>query len=155
LKLRILLAWTLVLVWMSVIFFFSAQPGTESAGMSTTVAEFIVNSVGTIAPDLNLDLEALHLGLRKGAHFSVYMVLAVLTANAGYKSGFTGVRLFLLASAICILYAISDEVHQLYVPGRSGELRDVLIDSSGAITGSGLYLLAIQLFSKSPKKQTS
>lgn len=47
----------------------------------------------------------------------------------------SGFKAFTLALGICILYAISDEFHQLFVPGRGGQIRDVLIDSTGAIVG--------------------
>jgi VanZ family protein len=44
------------------------------------------------------------------------------------------------------LYAASDEFHQLFVPGRSGEVKDVLIDSAGAVTGALLFYLALRLY---------
>ena len=40
---------------------------------------------------------------------------------------------------VCILYAVFDELHQIFVPGRGVELRDVLTDSAGAVTGVFLY----------------
>jgi len=40
----------------------------------------------------------------------------------------------------CSLYAVTDEIHQLFVPGRSGELRDVMIDSIAALVGVGLCM---------------
>lgn len=45
------------------------------------------------------------------------------------------------ALLICVLYAISDEVHQKFIPGRSGEVRDVIIDTAGASVGISVYLL--------------
>ena len=46
-----------------------------------------------------------------------------------------------LSLFVCVLYAISDEVHQLFVSGRGAQVKDVLIDSAGAIVGVGLYLV--------------
>ena len=55
----------------------------------------------------------------------------------------SGLKVILLAFLICGLYAISDEIHQLYVQGRSGQVSDVLIDSSGALVGI-LSIVAIR-----------
>jgi VanZ family protein len=77
--------------------------------------------------------------LRKNAHYFAYLVLGILVINALRISGVKGWRVCVLALGICVLYAVSDEVHQLFVPGRGGQVRDVLIDSAGATVGLGLY----------------
>jgi len=59
--------------------------------------------------------------------------------NALRRSGVNGWKFILFSLGICVLYAVSDEVHQLFVPGRGRQVRDVLIDSAGAIVGIGLY----------------
>jgi len=61
--------------------------------------------------------------------------------NALRRSGVNEYRSVVLALGICVLFAISDEVHQLFVPGRGGQVSDVLIDSAGASVGLGIYLL--------------
>ena len=53
-------------------------------------------------------------------------------------------KLVLLSLLICFLYACSDEIHQLFVPGRSGEARDVLIDTLGACLGVSFYYLVFR-----------
>lgn len=51
-------------------------------------------------------------------------------------------HIILIPLIICLLYSISDEFHQLFIVGRSGEVRDVLIDTIGALTGIyGYYLI--------------
>ena len=50
-------------------------------------------------------------------------------------------NLYLISIILCIIYATSDEIHQLFVPGRACQLRDILIDSIGSITGVYLYKL--------------
>jgi len=62
-----------------------------------------------------------------------------------YSSVLRGV---LLAFVICVLYAISDETHQIFVPGRSAQISDVLIDSVGAIVGILMYLVLGRIKSK-------
>jgi VanZ family protein len=63
------------------------------------------------------------------------MILGVLVANCLLNTNVPKPRLFLLALLICILYAISDEIHQMFIPGRSGQVSDVLIDSTGGLVG--------------------
>ncbi|MBR7132614.1 MAG: VanZ family protein [Clostridia bacterium] len=85
---------------------------------------------------------------RKTAHFSLYAVLGIFA----FLSTVTYTKINLLhrsaiAGGICLLYAISDEVHQLFVPGRSCEIRDVLIDFCGAMLAVSLLFLVTK-FSK-------
>ncbi|WP_018212343.1 VanZ family protein, partial [Desulfitobacterium hafniense] len=92
-------------------------------------------------PGLNVDDIQSNFIVRKSAHFLTYLVLSVLSMNALRRSGIKGMQQIVIAIGICVLYAISDEVHQLYVPGRSGQLKDVLLDSGGTIVGAALYRL--------------
>jgi VanZ family protein len=76
-------------------------------------------------------------------HAAEYCVLAVLLAR-GLNDGMGRAvpdRLHLLTWTLCVLYAISDEIHQFFVPGRSSDWRDVLSDAAGAALG--LAALAI------------
>lgn len=102
--------WLLLLAWMGMIFYLSAQPDLPSA------------------PEPLLDLI-----LKKTAHAFVYAVLAALFYRAVDRSGIQKINLapWLLA----VLYAVSDEIHQTFVPGRYGRATDVLIDSLGAAVG--------------------
>lgn len=132
---RRIFSWALVIIWMAVIFLFSHQPGSESSELSTGIVRRIINIVQTVFPNTELDQEILSLIIRKTAHFTIYMILGLLIINALCIYNISRTRAFILAILICILYAISDELHQLYIPGRSGQLTDVLIDSAGALCG--------------------
>ncbi len=77
-------------------------------------------------PALDSGLGLWDLALRKAAHFSEYAVLGALLARA--------VREF-PAFALAVLYAVSDELHQTFVPGRAGTLLDLGIDAGGALAG--------------------
>ena len=68
--------------------------------------------------------------VKKGAHFLAYAVLSVLA----WRLFREGQRPYLWAFLLTVLYAISDEYHQSYIPGRNGTLIDVLIDSLGGVT---------------------
>ncbi|OLO38071.1 VanZ family protein [Alkalihalophilus pseudofirmus] len=138
-------AWTAVILWMTLIFYLSHQPATVSSELSEGITEVILTTVEKVVPHVNFDLGTFNHLVRKNAHFFAYMILGMLTLNALRRSGVVGYRSMGWTLFICILYAISDEVHQLFVPGRSGEVRDVLIDTAGAIVGIGMYWLVAKL----------
>lgn len=135
------LSWTALLVWMILIFYLSHQPATKSNQLSSGLSDVIVKTVERVAPNLKFDVRGFNHILRKNAHFMAYLVLGVLTVRVLRKSGIRGYRSIALALGVCVLYAISDEVHQLFIPGRSGEVMDVLIDSAGVSVGIGGYYL--------------
>ena len=83
--------------------------------------------------------------IRKIAHFTVYITLGLLVINGFRRSGLKEAKYYSFAIVICILYAISDEFHQSFVPGRGLSVFDVLIDSSGAIMGVLIYILMRQI----------
>jgi VanZ family protein len=86
-------------------------------------------------PDLGTGLGGWDLVLRKIAHAAEYAVLGALLARA--------VRSPALAAALGVLYAVSDEVHQAFVPGRMGSPVDVAIDAVGVIAGVVLWERAL------------
>jgi len=133
--------WLLVLVWMGLIFFLSSQQAADSNQLSTGITKFIMDLISGILPGLSPQVQWLNHIVRKNAHFIAYLILGLLQVNALYLNGKRGRQAFVLALLISFLYAASDEFHQTFVPGRSGELRDVLIDTAGAITGIVTYML--------------
>lgn len=97
--------------------------------------------------------------VRKCAHFSAYTLLGILITSAlemsTYpKSGKGLLSVFAVSSGGGLLYAISDEIHQYYVPGRSCEVRDMAIDFSGVILGSALVMIIILLYRRGNKRKT-
>jgi len=137
-----ILSWTAVILWMVLIFNLSSQVAEQSNELSTGITEVIVKTVEKVAPQAKFDVTSFNNILRKNAHFFAYLVLGILVLNALRRSGVTGTRSIALALGICVLYALSDEVHQLFVPGRGGQVTDVFIDSAGASVGVGLYWAA-------------
>ena len=131
--------WTLVVLWMIVIFYLSHQPATESSGLSGDLTEMIIRNIERFS-SLEIDIDLFHHMIRKNAHFFAYFILSILNLNALKWSGFSGYKCIGMALIISVIYAISDEVHQLYIPGRSGEVKDVFIDTSGALVGILVYL---------------
>lgn len=80
--------------------------------------------------------------MRKSAHFIAYLILGFLVSHAmkNETSGTSAWKRRGTSLLICVVYAISDEFHQLFVPGRGPLLKDVLIDGSGAAMGILLYV---------------
>ncbi|NTW13510.1 MAG: VanZ family protein [Candidatus Moranbacteria bacterium] len=115
---------TALVLWMSVIFYFSSMSGTTSA---------------SLAPFDSL-LE------RKGAHVFEYLVLSLLVFNVLRRTFIRerlGAQMALIAS-LSLLYALSDEIHQLFVPGREGKLSDIGIDLVGIFLGI-LLIVAVSV----------
>lgn len=136
---RPVLYWILVIIWMIMIFYLSHQPAGQSNGLSTGITEKIIDMFKLIIPNVSIDLASFNHIIRKNAHFFVYLVLGILVVNGLNTSGVSGFRLVGLALFICVIYAMSDEIHQLYIQGRSGQVKDVIIDSTGALVGIEIY----------------
>lgn len=152
-KIYNMISWLAVIVWMSVIFYLSHQVASDSSQLSSGITEFVVNSINQIVPKLNLELEQMSFFVRKAAHFTAYFILGVLLFHAFGRMGIVSMRGGAFSFVIAVLYAISDEVHQLFIPGRSGEVRDVLIDSSGALMGIIVYLVILLIIKRKKLKE--
>lgn len=124
---------------MVLIFFFSSENSSESSHTSANVIRFILKvfvpdfSGLAAAKQAQMVRSAQHL-VRKLAHFSIYTLLGFCVSFVFGKRKFL-TRQTLEALLVGFLYAVSDELHQSHVPGRSCEFRDVMIDTSGTLTG--------------------
>ena len=76
----------------------------------------------------------------KVLHVGEYAVLGYLVARALGNYGLTKKKLFIRALALCVLYGISDEVHQMFVPHRFPSVMDILADGLGSSLGIGIYI---------------
>lgn len=122
-----------MLLWMFLIFLMSSFNATDSANQSN----FIVNIIANIFNINNIIL--LSLIIRKLAHFTEYLILGILVINMFTKNN--AKKSCLLSILLCIIYATSDEIHQIFTPGRACQIKDILIDSVGSITGIYLFEL--------------
>ena len=135
--------WAFSLIIAVFIFVMSAQNSKSSSGMSGNVIRFIVDLVkGNLNETNKLDLvKNWQFFVRKAAHWSIYFALGLFTVLAMLTYEISPWKRPAIAAGICLLYAVSDEVHQLFVPGRGGQIRDVLIDFFGAVTAIIIVLL--------------
>ncbi len=136
----------IVIAIMAFIFFQSALPADLSSEESGRVVDLIVRLFQGVAP---IDRETLVFIVRKGAHFAEYMILggflvpAVKEWMAVDTTPVPVVRERITAWLAGTLYAMTDEIHQSFVPGRSCELRDMGIDSCGVLAGVLVVSLVI------------
>src|SRR5690625_1795335 len=132
-QIKRLLALSGVLIWMFFIFNLSHQPATVSSELSSGMTEKILYTIDSTAPFLDFAEFDLHSFIRKAAHFCAYFVLGCLLLNVFRQYDWSSRRIFGLALGVSVAFAISDEYHQLFIPGSSGEVKDILIDSEGAL----------------------
>ncbi|MER2120653.1 MAG: VanZ family protein [Solibacillus sp.] len=129
------MAWLIVVLWMLLIFYFSHQPVFESRELSTMITKRLIEIGENVTPIENVKLDQIHHFVRKNAHFNIYFFLGIFTMLALKISGVKGNRSVVIVLIICIIYAVTDEFHQLFVLGRGAQLKDVIIDLVGATTG--------------------
>ena len=121
----------LLVSWMILIFYMSNQP----ADISNKQSDLIIKLFYYIGIDLNSSLgEITSFVIRKAAHFTEYFILYCLTINV-LKFYFNIKKAAIYSLLIVLGYAISDEIHQYFIPGRDMAIRDVIIDFSGGILG--------------------
>lgn len=139
---------------MTVIFYFSSQPAVESSALSGNITERVFQLVEKLFfLDLKGSKEIFYLNIfetiiRKAAHMTEYAILSITLSYAFFVFGNNGWKLIFKSQIMCIFYAIADEIHQLYVPGRSGQIVDVLIDGVGGFLGCMVFLYFINAFLK-------
>ena len=142
----------LSLLWMMFIFMMSQQNADTSTETSlragTLVAELVVPGYRdwTAAEQRALAMQ-IDYPVRKLAHASEYTVLGILYSLSVLSVSAVPKRRKLLCTAfpLGVLYAMSDEFHQLFVPGRAGRVSDVLIDSSGVLLGIAIVSLFMHI----------
>ena len=120
----------LTIAMMVFIFIQSALPGDLSSSESNVIVRILAQITGA-------DPQTLSFGVRKAAHFTEYMILGglLMADAAAWRRSTTDLKRPACAWAIAALYAVSDEIHQYFVPGRVCALMDMGIDSAGAAAG--------------------
>lgn len=143
----------LTLLWMTVIFMFSAKNADDSTEQSSFVTNILMNIFSNVYRNSDLSdkmqiIESMSFAIRKAAHFSIYSVLGLLSfLSVYYLTKFSNKTPF-ISLLICFIYACSDETHQLFVPGRSGQIRDIFIDFSGALLMTLIILAVRKIYRK-------
>ena len=145
----------LLFLCISVIFLFSHQNGNTSEQVSDgfsvkiiTIYEKLLNKSFSVEEKQRM-VKGLRKFVRKGAHFTIYLLLGLLSYCTCIS--FSISHPFLFSLFFCFLYACTDEIHQLFISARAGRILDVCIDTCGASVGI-LLLYGLQFISKKVKK---
>lgn len=150
--------WLIItVVWMTVIFCFSAQPADVSTDTSLrvgmTIGKMSVPDFSKLPKEEQIDYaKKIEFPVRKMAHATEYAILGCLLTNLCQSLSMKKAYMWswLMGSA----YAATDEFHQLFVPGRSGQITDVMLDSVGCLTGCLLIYLILCIVKKHASFQT-
>ena len=130
-----------LLIIIAIVFFFSNQPMETSQMLS----EFVARLLGIGRDGLQLDRSAqplmFGLSLRKIAHVFLYFVMGIFMFLWLKGYGWRGRRVVLVSVAFCYILACIDEVHQLFISGRSAKITDTFVDAIGFFAGILLMLL--------------
>jgi VanZ family protein len=138
----------LIIICMATIFCFSSDNATESTKKSDAVIVKISETVlgrklSTIEKEKYISKFVVL--VRKSAHFTIYFILGLLIISFLREFIPVTYKTVLYATILVFLYACSDEFHQLFSTGRSAELRDVLLDTSGGYIACNIYYLINRL----------
>ena len=138
----------IALIWAIVIFAFSAKPGDESENQSIKVGMTVCN---IFVPGFDNLQEYEQVDMAKKIDYAILAGCVLGAVTPGFIRGKNGV------TAICtaVIYAATDEIHQLFVSGRSGRITDVLIDGCGAVAGTLIILLISRIIVMCRKKKTN
>lgn len=125
---------------MCLIFCFSNQKADDSSKLSDGIIVRVASVF--VKDDLTKDkknqlIDEYTFIVRKTAHFSIYLILGILSIDL--ISSYDIKHIIIFSLLVCFIYALTDEFHQLFVIGRSCEIRDVLIDTLGSLTGILIY----------------
>ena len=149
----------LVILWMGAIFSFSNQNGDNSQHLSDSFTIKLVDTKSKITKKKYTEKEKQKIAdkysfiIRKLAHFTIYLILGILVFNMLYQ--FNLKNIVLISIIICTLYAISDEIHQLFISERAFRVLDICIDSTGSIIGILLGGKIYEKVYKSKKRKFS
>ena len=127
----------LVILMMIVIFLFSSEPAEVSSARSGFVVDTIRSLNIALPPDIFMFL------VRKSAHIFLYALFGFVVFNLVSMYATTK-KAIVLSVLFVVVYAVSDEIHQLFIPGRSGEIRDVFIDTAAGMIGTMLYYMIVK-----------
>ena len=139
-----IISFIVLILWMIVIFSFSSADANKSTGTSdkviTTMIEIKDKITNNETPNNEKEIIVKNSSfyIRKIAHITEYLILGFLTFNLLKQYSVTNIY---YAIGLSILYSCTDEFHQLFINGRSGSIRDVLIDTIGILIGTYLYKL--------------
>ena len=141
-----IISFIVLILWMIVIFSFSSADANKSTGTSdkviTTMIEIKdkITDQETPISEKEIIVKNSSFYVRKIAHITEYLILGFLMFNLLKQYSVTNIY---YAIGLSVLYSCTDEFHQLFINGRSGSFKDVLIDTIGILLGTYLYKILV------------
>lgn len=133
---------TLVIIWLLIVYFLSAEPSSVSSNTSGKFVNIILKIIYGTSNVNQVRIDIITFIIRKLAHFTLYTLGGILIFNLVMCYNINSNRKKVMCAwFVGTIFAGLDEFHQYFVPGRSAELRDVLIDSLGICVGIILFNL--------------
>lgn len=128
------------------IFGFSSQNGEESGNLSGKIAKIVMEQLPIKKTEESLKrTEGI---IRKMAHFSIYTLVGFLLMSFLSTYHLKENKRIGISFSLGALYAITDEIHQKFVPGRSCQMTDVMIDTMGVLLGILILLTILKIHKK-------
>ena len=133
-----IISYVLLIVWMILIFVLSHQSSDISGGASGSLIYdtllFICDIFNINTANLNEFVEIIHEPVREIMHAIEYLILGILVINALYQSGIRK-NIIIVSIVFCFIYSLSDEIHQIFIDGRTFQLFDLFMDAIGYLIG--------------------
>lgn len=139
-----------VIICMAMIFYFSSQDSSHSNNLSRdftcAVAKMLFKSFSYMQTDVqNVIIFELNLFIRKAAHFSVFFLMSAFI----YAETVIWIKNYFFSGVISVflsmVYAVIDEYHQSFTPGRTPMIKDIFIDAAGALLGAAACFCIISV----------
>lgn len=138
----------LLILWCLLIFFFSNENGEVSAGRSQSITNNTITAYEKVFDKEVKNRKKVHDNLevviRKTTHFGLYFILGVLTFLCLKEYNLDLRKQIIYSVIFCFLYAVSDEVHQIFTSDRGPRALDVLIDTLGSTTSITIISLIMK-----------
>lgn len=161
-KILKIILWGMVLFMACIIFTFSSQPAKQSNSVSKGITRKIVDTLPQTKHKTEKQKQKIvnkvNHYVRKLAHFTAFFFFGLFLICAmllSYSDKYSIYKILLISAIIALLYAISDEAHQFFVPNRGPQVKDVLIDFSGSALSFLIVLIIKKIISLFKKSQVS
>lgn len=134
----------ILILWMGIIFGFSNQP---NSGQVTH--NIIEETITTVKTDTLIDI--INFIIRKSAHMTEYFILTILFVSLYKEYTNNKNKIIIFSITSCFLYACTDEIHQLFIIGRTGQFIDILIDTIGGL----LFIIPYYIYINKENSKTT
>ena len=141
------------------IFGFSNQNAETSSGLSRKVTNFVVEIITSIKnmpePEKENVVDRVESIVRKIAHYSIYTLVGILLMSLMNTYKIKELDRIAVSLIIGVIYASTDEIHQVFVLGRGPQITDVILDSMGVLTGIFIVMLVLKIHGECRHKYTN